>query len=140
MPRTLTTVINDLIREVGGPSSISVEWDIPVVRDGWTCSVTINLVHYRERDRNTVHIGVYAHGHLTEGYSKGFCFYTALIGDTLPLRLTRKWIESVLRREIETARAAALSFTEADLHEKTQSPSEDFWQGMDEYFRSSLKG
>jgi hypothetical protein len=139
MPRVETTVINDLIRECGKPNSINLDWKIPIERAGWECSVSICLCWNKfPRGNPDLYIAVHAQGYRTGG-TGGHAFYTAISGFASPSRLTRKWIESVLRREIETARAAALSFTEEDLYEDFASRrSEEDLLGMQEYFKSSL--
>jgi hypothetical protein len=138
MPRTSTTVINDFIRETGPPCRIDVHWDIPVKRPRWGCAVSISL--YKHKSDKALHIWVHAYGYRKgKDAPQGRAHYIALQGNAVPGRLNRKWVESVLRREIETARAAALSFVEADLHEELQFPSDEFYRGMEGYFHSSLK-
>jgi hypothetical protein len=143
MPRTLTTVINDLIHQVGKPNDIHAGWSIPIERAGWDCCVSIAISLWKVRDGDSLYIAVHAHGYPTGGEYRGIASYTALYGNAPPSRLTRKWIDQVLRREIETAQAAALSFTENDLHEglRLDFDSEDQikdHRAMSEYFISSL--
>jgi hypothetical protein len=66
--------------------------------------------------------------------------YHGLSGVAPAHLITRGWVDRVLRREIETARLAALSFTEADLRESgvyEEFDKEAFRQEK-EYFKSTL--
>ena len=118
--RGFTTVINDISRLVGQVQHIRAEWEIPVERpDRWKCRVKISVSHDAAHPhREGLWVSIYACGYeeLPEGedYS-GSAFASVFSGSAPPSRLTREWIEGVLRREIETARLAALSFTQADL-------------------------
>lgn len=142
MARTMTTVINDSIREIGTPGSIEANWNIPVERPGWDCAITIGIRFLAKSKMRggPVGVSVIAHGHLAgDDAPRGRVTYVALLGHATIRRFTRKWIESVLRAEIEIARAAALGFTEDDLTEELQYPSEEVYREMDERFENSLK-
>src|SRR5262245_11742789 len=109
MPRTDTTVINDVIRQVGKAGRVQVEWKIPVERDdGWECFIDVTVSRWEIFGHNDLCIDVHVYGHPTEGEYRGIASYSALRGHAPPSRLTRKWIDQVLQREIETAHAAAL--------------------------------
>jgi len=118
MSRTITTVINDIIRQFGGSQDYRFCWELPVTRnDGWECMVDISLYRYRMDEDSKVHISVYAYGYRKEDEPRhgGMAHYHGLSGSVVPRRLTRKWIDTVLVEAIETARLACLAFTDADL-------------------------
>jgi hypothetical protein len=143
MKKTAITVIGDLTRVAGKPWSIKAKWDIPVERAGWDCHITIDAEEYEGR----LWISIWAKGRPTRDCDPKLddAFYIALSGRALPSRITRKWIESVFRHEVETARTAALGFTESDLHYPNKEFVMDDPEEMEErhgrwaYFESSLE-
>jgi hypothetical protein len=141
MPRTTTTVVNDIERLLClRPERLSVEWKIPVERDGWSCHVSVGLS--ADSSQESIYVAVHAHGSRTgdDHDNDGSAFYSAFFGKASCQRITRAWLETTLAREIETAALAARSFTEADLKNepwRVDDP-EQHYLGMSSYFDSTF--
>jgi hypothetical protein len=134
--------MNDLIRLAGELDDFHAGWKIPVERDGWDCVVSVCLYIWRADRERGLNISVSAFGYIVGKEPLRTAHYHGLSGIAPACLLTRRWVDQTLRREIETARVAALSFTEADLHECGRSPLEDFdvneYRQEKEYFKSTL--
>ncbi len=146
MPTRIVEAIESIFFErtpVGFLDEFKAQWLIEVKKPGWCVHVDVTVELQRKRfdpDRN-IHIHVYAHGHLKnrDGDHRRRCFYPAFFGTAKPEQISRRWVESVLPREIETALVAARGFTEADLSTEFQYTESEFFKGMAGYFQSTLE-